>query len=344
MKALVLEAYNQLVYKDVAAPVLLPGEVLIAVAACGICGSDIHGWDGSTGRRVPPIIMGHEAAGVIAAVGEGVCDWQAGDRVTFDSNLTCGACHYCRQGLGNLCDNRRVLGVSCVEYRKEGAFAEYVAVPASALHPLPGNLSFERAVLVEPLSIALHAVGRPKPRLGDSAVVVGAGMIGLMVVQALRAAGCGTIVSIDLMPSRLEMARQLGADAGVRADAPDLLAEVLAHTAGRGADLVFEAVGAGTALQTAVSCARKGGSLTLIGNLAPRADLPLQAVVTRELTLYGSCQSTGEYPACLELMARGAIQTDPLISAVAPLSEGAAWFERLYRGDPELIKVILKPT
>lgn len=320
-----------------------PGEVLVNVAAVGICGSDIHGYDGSTGRRLPPVIMGHEAAGTIAALGEGVDDWDVGDRVTFDSNIYCGHCYYCRQGRGNLCESRRVLGVSCAEYRQDGAFAQFVAVPKQCLYALPDGLSFERAVLVEPLSIALHAIGLPRMRLGDSAVVVGAGMIGIMLVQALRAAGCGQIIALDLVQARLDMACALGADAGLRADAPDLLERVRGLTGGRGADLVFEAVGAGPTLRTAVDVARKGAQVTLVGNLAQAATLPLQAVVTRELALFGSCQSAGEYPACLELLARGAIKTEPLISAVAPLSEGAAWMDRLYAGDPGLIKVVLQP-
>ena len=343
MKALVLEAYETLVYKDVPTPPVGPEDVLIAVKACGICGSDIHGMDGSTGRRIPPIIMGHEAAGIIAEVGSQVVGWRPGDRVTFDSNIYCGKCYFCRQGLGNLCEKRRVLGVSCTEYRQDGAFAEYVVVPQQCLYALPDGLTFERATLVEPLSIALHAVGRPKIRLGDSAAVVGAGMIGLMLVQVLRASGCGTIISLDLLPRRLELARHLGADVGLQADAPDVQAEVREHTNGRGADLVFEAVGIAPTLKLAVGCARKGGTVTLVGNLAAEANLPLQATVTRELTLYGSCQSAGEYPACLELLARGLIQVDPLISAIAPLHEGPTWFARLRQGDAELVKVVLKP-
>jgi L-iditol 2-dehydrogenase len=216
-------------------------------------------------------------------------------------------------------------------------------VPQQCLYRLPDGLSFERAVLVEPLSIAVHAVGLPRVRLGDSAVVVGAGMIGIMLVQALRAAGCGTIIALDLVPERLRMALQVGADAALPADALDTPSEVRRLTGGRGADLVFEAVGAGNALQTAIAAARKGAQVTLVGNLAASVPMPQQSVVTRELALFGSCQSAGEYPACLELLARGAVKTDMLVSAVAPLSEGAAWMERLYRGDPSLIKVVLRP-
>jgi L-iditol 2-dehydrogenase len=343
MKALVLEDYHHLVYKDVPGPQMGPEDVLIQVKACGICGSDVHGLDGSTGRRIPPLIMGHEASGIITEVGEAVTGWRRGDRVTFDSTIYCGACHFCRQGAINLCDNRRVLGVSCDDYRQHGAFAEYVAVPGRILHRLPQELSFERAALVEALSIAVHAVERTPVSLNDTAVVVGSGMIGLLVIQALKVAGCGRIIAVDLDPGRLELACQLGADEGLNPDAVDVVTSVLARTAGRGADLAFEVVGITPTFKLATQCLKKGGSLALVGNLSPTTEFLLQLVVTRELTLYGSCSSRGEYPDCLDLIARGAINVDALISAVTPLAEGASWFQRLYDREPGLLKVILVP-
>jgi L-iditol 2-dehydrogenase len=343
MKALVLEKYNHFVYKEVPEPRIGPQDVLVRVKTCGICGSDVHGMDGSTGRRIPAVIMGHEAAGVITKVGSDVTGWQPGDRVTFDSTIYCGTCHFCRQGLVNLCDDRRVLGVSCDEYRQDGAFAEYVAVPQHILYRLPQGLSFAQAAMTEALSIAFHALGRTPITLNDTAVVVGTGMIGLLVVQTLRIAGCGRIIAVDLDPARLELARELGADVELRSDQADVVAEVLALTGGRGADVAFEVVGITPTLELATRCLRKGGALTLVGNLAPKTEFLLQSVVTRQLTLYGSCASCGEYPACLDMMARGTINVDALISAVAPLSEGAAWFQRLYEGEPGLMKVILEP-
>jgi len=343
VKALVLQAYNRFEYKDVPEPDVGPEDVLVQVKACGICGSDIHGMDGSSGRRIPPLIMGHEASGVIAELGSDVKDWHKDDRVTFDSTIYCGQCHFCRRGLINFCDNRRVLGVSCDEYRQHGAFAEYVAVPQHILYRLPEGLSFEQAAMVEPLSIAFHAVGRTPISLNDTAVVVGTGMIGLLVVQTLRAAGCGHIIAVDLDQDRLDLARELGADESLRSDADDVLTQVLKRTEGRGADIAFEVVGITPTLKLAARCLRKGGALTLVGNLSAAAELPLQLVVTRGLTLNGSCSSRGEYPACLDMIARGTITVDALISAVAPLVEGASWFARLYEGEPGMLKVILKP-
>ncbi len=342
MKALLLRAYKALEVVDWPLPHVGPGDVLIRVELCGICGSDVHGFDGSTGRRIPPLIMGHEAAGVVADVGAGVTDFRVGERVTFDSTISCGACGFCRRGMVNLCDHRRVLGVSCGEYRQHGAFAEYVAVPRRIVHRLPEGLSFAQGALAETASIAVHAYNRVPVQPGDSAVVVGAGMIGLLVVQVLRAAGCERVIALDVDDARLALARQLGAHEVFNPDSCDAAAEVVRLTDG-GADVVVEAVGTSGAIKTAIVCLRKGGSLTLVGNVSPTVDFPLQAVVTRELTLKASCASGGEYPACLDLMARGSIRVEPLITAEAPLAEGPAWFERLYRREPGLLKVLLRP-
>lgn len=343
MKALVLVEYGRLEIQDVPEPEIGPDDVLVEVKACGICGSDVHGLDGSTGRRRPPLVMGHEAAGVIARLGGNVRGWTEGDRVTFDSTIYCGTCHFCRCGQVNLCENRRVLGVSCDEYRQHGALAEYVAVPQRILYRLPEEVTFPRAAVLEPLAVACHAVRRTASALGEVAVVVGSGMIGLLVIQLLRRSGCARIVAVDLDPRRLKLARTLGADVCLQADTADVPGEVLRLTTGRGADVAIEAVGITPAVQLAAACLRRGGRLTLVGNLSPKVELPLQAVVTRELTLYGSCASCGEYPVCLDLLARQAVDVDPLISAIAPLEEGASWFRRLKSGDEALLKVVLEP-
>jgi L-iditol 2-dehydrogenase len=343
MKALVLKEYRRFAVEDFAVPVLQPDEVLVRVRACGICGSDVHGMDGSSGRRIPPLIMGHEAAGEISEVGSEVKNWQTGDRVTFDSTVYCGECWFCARGKINLCDHRRVLGVSCGDYRRHGAFAEFVAVPQRILYRLPDNLSFEQAAMVEAVSVAVHAVKRTPLADDATALVVGTGMIGLLVVQALRAAGCQHVIAIDLEENKLSLAKKLGATHAIKADDAALLEKIRALTGGRGADAAFEVVGLPPTVKTAIEAVRKGGSVTLVGNLKPQADLPLQSVVTREITLIGTCASAGEYPECLELIAGGKINVTEFISATPPLAEGAQWFERLYAGERGLMKVLLKP-
>ena len=343
MKALLLTSYMNLEVADMAPPAPGPDDVLIRVRACGICGSDVHGFDGSTGRRIPPLVMGHEAAGIIAEIGREVHGWNVGDRVTFDSTVSCGECAFCRRGEVNLCDHRQVLGVSCGDYRRHGAFAEYVAVPARILYRLPDQLSFEHAALIEAVSVAVHAVALTPVSPGASAVVVGCGMIGQLTIQAARAAGFHTVIGVDVDDAKLELARAAGADAVLNSRACDAPAEIRARTGGQGADAVLEAVGATAPIQTAIAAVRKGGTVTLIGNVQPMVELPLQQVVTRQIRLQGSCASAGEYPRCIELMSTGAIRVDSLISARTGLEDAAEWFQRLYRHEPNLMKVIVEP-
>ena len=343
MKALVLKEYKHFSYEEVALPEVGPDDVLIEVKACGICGSDVHGMDGSTGRRIPPIIMGHEASGVIERVGSAVSEWKVGDRVTFDSTVVTRPDFYSQKGIFNLSDYRKVLGVSCDEYRQHGAFAEYVAVPQSTLYRLPEGLSFEQAAMTEPVSVAFHAVSLVPNEINDSAVVVGCGMIGLFVVQALRIKGCGKIIAIDLDPSRLDLALKFGADHALKSDDANVVETVRSLTHGRGADLAIEVVGITPTVNLAINSVRKGGKISVVGNLAEKVEIPLRVVVTRQLTIVGSCASAGEYPACLEMIASGRVKVDEMMSAVVPLAEASAWFERLYQGEAGLMKVIVKP-
>lgn len=344
MKAMLLTAPRKLALVDFPDPKPADDEVLLRIHACGICGSDIHGWDGSSGRRNPPLIMGHEAAGEIVSVGPKVERWKTGDRVTFDSTISCGHCYFCRSGQVNLCENRRVLGVSPAEYKQHGAFAEYLAVPARILYPMALQLTYEQAAMVEPVSIAIHAVQRVKIFPKDTVVVIGSGMIGLFVIQALRWAGASRIIAVDLEENRLALAHGLGATDTLKSDACDVPTEVMKLTGGRGADHAFEVVGISSTLNLALNSLRLGGSAVLVGNLAAKAEFPMQSVVTRELTIYGSCASAGEYPLCLDLIASGKIRVEPMISAVVPLAEGPAWFERLSAKDGgKHMKVILKP-
>jgi L-iditol 2-dehydrogenase len=287
--------------------------------------------------------MGHEAAGVIAAAGRDVKGWKDGDRVTFDSTVSCGQCHFCRRGEINLCDNRQVLGVSCGDYRRHGAFAEYVAVPANILYRLPDSLSFDHAAMIEAVSIAVHAVNLTPRSLGDTAVVVGSGMIGQLTIQAARIAGFSRVFAVDIDDAKLVRAREAGADETFNSKNVDVAAEIAARTGGRGADAALEAVGATDPIRTAIACVRKGGAVTLIGNITPKIELPLQPVVTRQIRLQGSCASSGEYPACIELLSTGAIRVDPMISARTGLDQAPSWFDRLYRHEPDLMKVIVQP-
>ena len=343
MNALVLSEYRRLTCQNMPVPSCGAGEVLVQVAACGICGSDVHGYDGSSGRRIPPIVMGHEAAGIVAAVGTDVRSVSLGDRVTFDSTVYCAKCEFCLRGEINLCEDRQVVGVSCAEYRRAGAFAEYIAVPEYILYRLPNSLSFADAAMLEAVSVALHAVKLSEVGGGETALVIGAGMIGLLVLQAALVAGCARVFVADVDATRLAMAATLGAELTLHASEAALISEILRLTDGHGVDLVLEAVGRDETVATAIECVRKGGTVTLIGNIASQVSMPLQKVVTRQIRLQGSCSSAGEYPEAMELVSSGRIKVAPLISAIAPLSDGPMWFERLHSREPNLMKVILDP-
>lgn len=343
MKALVLEEYNKLVYKEVPTPEYGANEMLIRVKACGICGSDVHGMDGSSGRRIPPLIMGHEAAGVVEAVGAQVKKFKSGDRVTFDSTEYPLDDWFTLSGKYNLSENRKVLGVSPKEYRRNGAFADYLVIPEHIAYLLPASVTFEQAAMVEPVAVATHAINLTPLKIQDSVLVVGAGMIGLFLIQVLRFSNAGTIIAIDLDDRKLELAKKFGADLTLKPNQEGLNQIILEKTQNRGVDAAFEAVGISTTVQMAIQNVRKGGVVTLVGNLASTIDFPLQSVVTCEIRLQGSCGIAGEYPQVLQMMEKGLVDVGSLLSATAPLSEGAAWFERLYKKEPGLNKIILQP-
>jgi L-iditol 2-dehydrogenase len=345
MKALLLSEYSNLAITELDAPVPGPDELLIQVAACGICGSDVHGYDGSSGRRIPPIVMGHEAAGTVVAVGNDVKSYASGDRVTFDSTVFCGLCDFCRAGDVNLCNDRQVIGVSCGEYRRAGAFAEFLTVPERVAYHLPDELSFPDAAMLEAVSVALHGVAVSKMKGDETVLVIGAGMIGLLLLQAARTTGYASacVYVSDVDSTRLALASDLRADATFLATGSDLTAEIMKRTQGRGVDIVLEAVGRDETISTAIDCVRKGGTVVLVGNISPQVNLPLQKVVSRQIRLQGSCASAGEYPDAMDLIASGKIKVAPLITAVAPLADGPQWFERLHSREPNLMKIVLDP-
>ena len=349
MKALLLSSPGNLAIADIDTPQPAPGEVRIIVAACGICGSDVHGFTGETGRRIPPLVMGHEAAGTIDALGEGVTDMPIGTRVAIDSTIFCGECGHCHAGRENLCTRREVLGVSCGTYRRHGCFAEYVVVPRRVVYPIPEAVDFVSAALLEPLTNALHAV-----RLGEvgpatrSAVVVGCGTIGLAVTAVLKAYGVPRIAAIDIDESRLVQAVRLGATDTFAAGAGDAGQRAAAWGTSSpdtdGADVVIEAVGTTSAVQTAIGSATRGGTVVLVGNVSPTIELPLQAVVTRQIRLQGSCASAGCYSEAIRLGAEGRVDLSGFVSHVAPLAAGPEWFGRLRAREPGLVKVVLDPS
>ncbi len=296
--------------------------MLVRVKACGICGSDVQGYTGKTGRRIPPIIMGHEAAGIIEEIGGNVKGFAPGQRVCFDSTVYCNRCPACTQGLYNRCVKRQVLGVSTPEFRRHGAMAELVAVPHWIVSRLPDDMSFVEAAMLEPASIAMHAANRAPIAPGGVAAVIGAGTIGLFILQAAKLRGAQTTIACDINDFRLDLARQVGADLCINPRDTDLRQEILRRTDGHGVDVMFEAVGFAETFRQAISITRTGGTLIAVGNLARETEFNLQELVSRELTFSGSYASAGEFRTCIDLIASGKINVKPLVSEVLPLANG----------------------
>jgi len=342
LKALLHTKPYCLEYTDFPEPQVGDDEVLVRVKACGICGSDVQGFTGKTGRRIPPLIMGHEAAGVVEDLGKNVKDFHKGDRVCFDSTVYCNKCQACRQGKYNRCESRQVLGVSVPEFKRHGAFAEYVAVPWWIVAGIPDNMSFVQAALLEPVSIGMHAANRAPITTGDSVVIIGAGTIGLFVLQACRLKGARIIIC-DINEFRLDIARTLGADVVVNPAKVSLKETVLKGTNSRGADVAFEVVGFAETFTDAISVLKTGGHLVAVGNLQKMAEFNLQELVARELTFTGSYASSGEFRNGIDLVASGKINVQPLVSDVLPLREGPRAFERLLKAEENLLKVVLEP-
>jgi L-iditol 2-dehydrogenase len=330
-------------YSDFPDPATGEDEVLIRVKACGICGSDVHGFTGKTGRRLPPLIMGHEAAGVVEDFGENVKDFKKGDRVCFDSTVYCNKCQPCRNGLYNRCDKRQVLGVSTPEFKRHGAFAEYVAVPSWIVFKIPENMSFIQAAFLEPASIGTHAGNRPPISSEDTVVVIGGGTIGLFVMQAARLRGAAKVIVVDINEFRLGLAKELGADKVINPLKSDLKEMVFKETQDKGTDVTFEVVGYAQTFREGISITKTGGHLIAVGNLEQTAEFNLQELVARELTFRGSYASSGEFSECIGLVASGKINIEPLISDVLPLKDGPGAFERLHKAEENLLKIVLEP-
>jgi L-iditol 2-dehydrogenase len=243
----------------------------------------------------------------------------------------------------NLSNGRKILGVSTKAFKRDGAFANYISIPQHILHKIPDNVSFIHAAMVEPAAVAMHAVNLTPVCNDDNAVVVGSGMIGSFVIQLLKIKGCGKIFAIDIDQDRIEFAKKLGATHGIDAHRDHIRDVIYEATGDRGADVAFEVVGISECVNSAIESLRKGGTLTLIGNLTSIIEVPLQSIVTNQIRLQGAYAIAGEYPAVLDMIATGLIDTESVLSAVAPLSEGAIWFERLYRKEKGLMKVVLVP-
>ncbi|WP_067935141.1 zinc-dependent alcohol dehydrogenase family protein [Alicyclobacillus kakegawensis] len=314
MKAVVLHGVGNLRVETLPDPVPGPDEVVIRVAVCGICGTDLHIYQGQPGSAEvhPPVVLGHELAGEVLAVGTGVTKLRVGDRVSVDPNLYCGVCRFCRDGRIQMCEHLQAIGVT-----RNGGMAELCVVPAKNCHRLPDGLGMLEGALVEPLACCVHGIERLSLRPGQSALVIGAGYIGLMMVQLLRLYGAGHIVVSEPEARKRELALSLGADSAINPNAlPDHAAGVPAADAGTGFDVVIECVGRAETMHAAVEAAGRGGQILLFGVANPDAVIQVRPyqVFAKELTIAGSFVNPYTHRAAVALAAQGRIQMVPLVS------------------------------
>ena len=337
MKALMYLGPERLEMARIPDPVAGEGEVLVQVEATGICGSDLHGYLGKTGRRIPPMVMGHEFSGVVAALGPGLSAYRVGDRVVVQPVISCGECEFCKQGLTNLCAAKKLFGVMDVN----GSMAEFVAVPEHLLYPLPANVDFLSGALIEPLAVAYSATKKAEVR-GKTVLVVGSGTIGLMLLQTILAEGPRAVYVSDVNEFRLGVAKRLGAAGVINPAKGDFAAAVAEATLGRGFDVVFEAVGITPTVQQAMSALRIEGTCVWVGNSEKIISLNMQEVVTKVLRVFGTyTYSHAEFGEALGLVAAGKIDMKPIISRVEPLERGAEMFRIQTKEPGNLIKIIL---
>lgn len=338
MKAIVYKGPEQLIYKEV--PDVVPGknEVKIKVKACGICGSDVHGYLGITGRRIAPMIMGHEFAGEIVELGEGVDNCKLGSRVAVYPIAFCGYCEMCQKGDVHLCYNKKAYGVLDVD----GAFSEYICVPAKCCFPVEDKVSDALASLIEPLAVAYRGVEHAGDLTGKNVLIVGSGTIGLLALACVKRKNPARVIVSDLSENRLKIAVQMGANITINPAKCNFKDKILEITKGIGVDIAIEAVGATPTVQQAMSALAFGGTAVWIGNNKPMVDINMQEIVTRELSVQGSfLYGYNEFKQAIELMNRGEFNVEPLISKKISLEETIEYFEKLAHNPGDLIKVIV---
>lgn len=341
MKALLFYGAHDLRYEEVETPKPKAGEVLVKVKAVSICGSDLAGYRGGNTMRVPILIMGHEFAGEVAALGEGVTTAKVGDKVGVYTNMFCGYCPACKAGLTNVCENRRIIGTTMPGGPYNGAMAEYLIAPVEKLLPVSGKRSFSEYALAEPLSTGLRAVRLAGDVKGKTVAVIGCGPIGLLTIMVLKHFGAKTIAAMDVVDKRLEMAKKSGA-AHVINSKDDVKAFTHKLTDGAGVDIVFDCVGAAATVNLGADIVRLGGKVIWVGLAQPKIEFEFKHAAVKELTFQSVYLYITELEEGLDLIESGDIDVKQIITSEYPMSEGPRIFAELVSGNSDEIKVILK--
>jgi len=348
MRAAVTQAWNDMSVEEVSVPVPEPGEALVRVGACGICGTDLKILSGAYEGVWPPslpFIQGHEWGGTVAALGEGVKSLNIGDRVVAENHSGCGECVMCRRGRYNLCEVARTRDPAYKLYghTAPGAFAEYATRPAKILHKLPDEVTFEESTIINQGSMGLHAIRRCPIEPGDWVAVFGPGLVGLIIVQLAKAVGATRVIAVGRGP-RLEMARELGADEVVDYTTPNVVEQIYAYTEDRGVDCAYETAGSPDAVRGVIGAVRRGGRVGIVG-LVVTEDVTLRTdrIVLDDIDVHGVRSSPNAYPEFIRLMGAGKVNASKLISRVFPLEDINEAIDVFRRREGGAIRVVIKP-
>lgn len=311
------------------------GEVLVRVEVCGVCGTDIHIVEG-TSRSTPPVVLGHEYTGIVTDVGSGVHGFKQNDRVAIDPNISCGHCYYCRRGDVHLCSNLRALGVDI-----DGGMAEYSIVPENQLYHVPVNLSAVAAAFIEPVSCVVHGIDKAQITPGDTVAIVGAGTIGLLMLQMVKSVGAVRTIVIEPLPRKQLIAREIGADMAV---SPQEALSAVMDSTQVGADVVIECVGKPQTAQQALTLCRRGGRVEFFGvcPVGEKIEIEPNEVYFKELTIVGSYVNPNTFSRAIALLSSGVIRTEKFSVSKFPLNGVREALESLRQG--EVIKNIILPN
>lgn len=338
MKSLVWEAAQLMVMRDVEQPTPAEDEVLIQVAYAGICGSELSGYLGHNALRVPPLVMGHEFSGTIVSAGAAVEGFAAGQAVTVNPMIYCGSCGYCQRGQHHLCTRRSLIGAA-----RPGAYAEYLTAPAKMVARLPEGLSLRSGSLTEPVAVAVRIGEIAGNVQSEDVLIIGAGPIGLLALQVLQAQGVGRVFIADLGGDRLAMAKELGGIT-INPREQDVVKTVREATNGVSVAVALDAVGTAQTRTQCVAALRSEGLLILSGLHQEVSEMPVAAMIRREIRARGSfCYTVDNFNTALQMLADDKIRLDPWI-VEAPLAEGGPWFERLLNDPGPVAKVLLLPS
>lgn len=341
MRAAMCTGHRKMTVGDMEVPSYGDDDVLVKIAYCGLCGSDVHwyayGEQAFPELEVYPYVLGHEVSGTVVALGKNVKDHKIGDRVSLEPGKTCGKCRWCKEGKYNLCPDVHFLSAP----PEQGAMREYVAHPADLCFTLPDNVSLKTGALVEPFSVGLHAASQGQPGPGKTVVILGSGCIGLVTMLACKLYNADRIIVVDMFDIRLQKALELGATAVINSAGEDAVQKVLELTDGIGADVVFETAGNPVTTGMTGKMTRKGGTITLVGNTPGETPFEFLEVMNKEITIKSVFRYRNTWPLALSALESGNIRIDDIISLVFPIEEAPEAFETALTKKATNVKVVL---